>query len=326
MKRNRNTKIDILRAIAMICIFIAHAKPNPIIFEIRNFDVIMIVILLGASFYLSTKDKQLHYISYILKRFNRLIVPTWIFLTIFFFIFYLYSKITNFEYFTLPQIIESYKLLGGIGFVWIMKVFFLVALTSPFLLAISNKIKSHYIYFLLLSVAYLIYQFLYLMLPLIPPSIKLYYNLILLEGIGYSIVAAIGIRLLQLDKKVYILLTIFMSFIYIISAIYLQFESTQLFKYPPQHYYISYGAMMTLIFYQILNIKIIHDFLNNKLMQFISRHSMWLYLWHIIPIYIIKFHHNTLFNNFVGRFFTIILISFLLTLVHHFIVKKIKHS
>lgn len=59
MKKERNTKIDILRAIAMICIIIAHSKPDALTFQLRNFDVIMIVILLGASFQLS-----MHHLSH----------------------------------------------------------------------------------------------------------------------------------------------------------------------------------------------------------------------------------------------------------------------
>lgn len=76
MKKERNTKIDILRAIAMICIIIAHSTPNPLAFQLRNFDVIMIVILLGASFQLSMQGKSINYIEYLIKRFKRLVVPT----------------------------------------------------------------------------------------------------------------------------------------------------------------------------------------------------------------------------------------------------------
>lgn len=326
MKNKRNTKIDILRAFAMICIVIAHAKPNPIIFELRNFDVIMIVIIMGASFYLSSQNKKLNFVDYVIKRFKRLILPTWVFLTIFFIFFYIISLFTHHKYFSFFQIIESYKLLGGIGYVWIMKVFFLVALTSPFILRFSNKIKSDITYFILLSLIYALYYLLYLQLPNISPPINTYYNLILLEGLGYSIVTAIGIRLLSLNQKSFNILVVIITIILIINAIYYQFETTQLHKYPPLIYYISYGTLITFISYRLLDIKFIHDKLNNIFMHFISKHSLWLYFWHIIPIYLIQILDLRIFEYFSVRFIFIFIIALLITIIQNKLSKKIRHS
>ncbi|UTH00873.1 acyltransferase [Macrococcoides canis] len=325
MKKERNTKIDILRAIAMICIIIAHSKPDALTFQLRNFDVIMIVILLGASFQLSMQGKPINYVQYIIKRFKRLILPTWIFLTVFFSFFYILSITTNKEYFTLPQIIESYKMLGGIGFLWIMKVFFIVALTSPLLLYISNRVKSHILYFTLLALAYIIYHILYLQLDQVPMPFNKYYNLILLEGIGYSIVTAIGIRLLLLGSTSYRAMTIISIILYATLALYYQFEPIQNFKYPPHLYYISYGMMMTLLMYRLLDIKPLHDKLNNLFIQFISKHSLWLYFWHILTLYILKLIHTPFNTNFFTRFIFIFGLALILTIIHNKIAKKIKH-
>lgn len=324
MKKERNTKIDILRAIAMICIIIAHSTPNPLAFQLRNFDVIMIVILLGASFQLSMQGKSINYIEYLIKRFKRLVVPTWIFLTIFFSFFFILSLITNKEYFTFPQIIESYKLLGGIGFVWIMKVFMIVAVVSPLLLYISNNIQSHLYYFALLIFIYCIYHLLYLQLEHISEPMNTYYKLILLEGISYSLVAAIGIRLLQLDKKSYNILTIVAIMLYAAFTLYYQFEPIQHFKYPPHIYYISYGLMVTLIMYKLFNLKPLHDAFNNLFIMFIAKHSLWLYLWHILVLYILRLTNTPFKEHFSTRFLFIFVISLIITIIHNKISKKIK--
>ena len=327
MKKERNTKIDILRAIAMICIIFAHTNPDPLLFKIRNFDVIMIVILLGASFQLSMQNKTIHYSQYIIKRFKRLIIPTWIFLTIFFSIFMLLSSVTNREYFTLPIIIDSYALMVGIGYVWIMRVFFIVALISPLLLYMSNKVKSDLYYFMILILAYLIYYLLYIQLDNIHEPYNKFYKLIILEGIGYSIIAAIGIRLLRLKNKSYTTILIGSIFLFGFLSIYYQFEPIQNFKYPPHLYYMSYGIMMTFILYKLLSVKQIHDKLNNIFIMFIAKHSLWLYFWHILTIYILHIFKPYLVYsnaNFITRFIFIFGLALIITIIHNKISKKIK--
>ena len=56
-------------------------------------------------------------------------------MTIFFTAFLILALIThtNFE-FGVKSIISSYALIEGIGYVWIMRVFFLIALVNPIIL------------------------------------------------------------------------------------------------------------------------------------------------------------------------------------------------
>ena len=49
--KERDYKIDILRFIAIICIILSHTKPPETIFLLRNFDVTLMVMIMGASFY-----------------------------------------------------------------------------------------------------------------------------------------------------------------------------------------------------------------------------------------------------------------------------------
>ncbi|KFN90233.1 hypothetical protein TMUPMC115_2021 [Tetragenococcus muriaticus PMC-11-5] len=62
----RDVRIDTLRALAILLIMYAHTRPPQWLYELRNFDVILMTFILGASYYLSTerKKKPKPYFSY----------------------------------------------------------------------------------------------------------------------------------------------------------------------------------------------------------------------------------------------------------------------
>ena len=326
----RDTRIDILRAIAIIGIIIAHSEPNGIIIQLRNFDVVLMVLLLGTSFYLSNSNKNIYYPTYLIKRFKRLIVPTWIFLTIFFVLFYLISlAVKTSYYFIIQDIVKSYTMINGIGYVWIMSVFFLIALISPLLLKLNLKVKSNNYYFIVLFLIYIVYVFLQLMNESLNGPIRVLFEHFVLYGIGYGLIAAFGMRLKFLSSKeiylwIVIFLTIFLSFMS-----YYNFSPTQNYKYPPQLYYISYGMFVSLLLYVTLNIKLVHTLFNNKFIMFIAQHSIWLYFWHIIFIYLLKFFGENLSlvaNNFITRFGFIFFCALFITYIHNLMKKKLFNS
>lgn len=60
--KQRDYTIDILRFIAIACIILAHTDPSHILFEIRNFDVTLMVLVGGMTFYISSADKEIKYL------------------------------------------------------------------------------------------------------------------------------------------------------------------------------------------------------------------------------------------------------------------------
>lgn len=325
----RDLKIDVMRFIAIMGIIIAHSTPNDVIFEIRNFDVTLMVILLGASFFISNNNKKINYSSYVLKRFKRLVIPTWIFLLIFFSLFFLISIGLHQEYyFSLSQIISSFMLLSGIGYVWIMRVFFIIALVSPFLLYISKRIRSNTVYLLLIVIC-LIMQLVFLYIYSNSNGVfakGLEY--IILPGLGYSIVAAIGIRLKMLNFKSLIIYTLSFFIIFILFLFLNEYQSTQLDKYPPGVYYLSYGVLSSLFIYIILHFKPFFKVFDWKIVYFISNNSLWLYFWHIIPVQVIFIFglDKTIADNFFIRFFFIFSVAIAITYIHFRLKKKLKRG
>lgn len=75
----------------------------------------------------------------------------------------------------------------------------------------------------------------------------------------------------------------------IIALIYIgiegQYINTNIAKYPPTLYYLSYGISISLLIIILLEkINIPNNI--NKVCEFISKNSMWIYLWYILGVYI----------------------------------------
>lgn len=115
----RDERIDLLRAFGLLMIILAHVEPPNYLFQLRNFDVPLMVIVAGLSFQRSFKAES--YWSYLWGRIKRLVLPVWIFLSFYFFLEFLVGFPG-----TLPEgkvVLSSYLLLNGIGYVWIIRVF-----------------------------------------------------------------------------------------------------------------------------------------------------------------------------------------------------------
>lgn len=196
--------------------------------------------------------------------------------------FFLLGVITKSSYpFNLKTLIGSY---GFIGYVWIMRVFFLVAIISPWILKISKSIKSNTAYFVGLLGVYNIYILVVFISFKMSPIIKVLIENSIIHTLGWGIIAAIGIRIKQLNRKELRIYTLIFLGIYIVSMISSGFSSTQGYKYPPTMYYMSYGIFMSLSLLQILRLKPVYKLFNNVVVKYIAANSLTLYFWHIIPI------------------------------------------
>lgn len=137
-EKTSNLGIDILKSIGIILIILAHMGIPKVLFQLRNFDVVLLVILSGFLSVKSYKSNQSFY-KYIKKRFIRLIIPVWIFLTIFFGIFAISDIGKEGETFCFNTIFRTYALIDGIGYVWIFRVYMLCAISVPLLLKLKIK-------------------------------------------------------------------------------------------------------------------------------------------------------------------------------------------
>ncbi len=282
----RSEKIDLLRFIGLAMIVLAHIDPPFFIFQLRNFDVPLMLLVSGISFGLAYKQEN--YFSYVWKRIKRLVFPVWIFLS-----FYFSLMLVTGHPVLLPNaetIYNSYLLLSGIGYVWIIRVFLLVALIAPLIWKLHSKTFSTPKYFSILIGIYILYEFMFVQItPYLNSLLGKIFAEQVLQIIPYAFLFALGLRLPSLTNKQVISLCCFALIMFIIIALYLnhgagKFIPTQEFKYPPRIYYLSYALFVSILLW-LSSDKILVKIKKLRLIKpllFIAQNSIWIYLWHIL--------------------------------------------
>lgn len=101
---------------------------------------------------------------------------------------------------------------------------------------------------------------------------------------GYSALAILGLRLQHLNQReICTVLAISLTAILIFMGINDMTFNPQAYKYPPQSLYLLYGVFASTLLWTLK--PLIHKVTDNRVFRYLSRHSMWIYLWHIIPVY-----------------------------------------
>lgn len=318
---NRNINLDLIRFLGVVIIMVAHANPPVWLFELRNFGTPLLIIGSAATYSFIYREKPLiNQRKFFIKRLKRLIVPAWIFLTFFFLTFYAAAVVLGKTFpFSSKSIINSYNFYNGIGFVWILKVYMILALLTPLGLKISkNKSIKNSTYFILVILLYLSYELLlYLFFDLIPiASRDLISNTILLI-FPYSALYLYGLRIHVLKDRTLqlIILCSLLLFSFLAVTKYLDagsYISTQEYKYPPSLYYIAYAFFaINLVYYTITRHLVLKSKRVTTAIVWLSANSLWIYLWHIMAFYLWITFINDLALNIHPYLMFVIQTSFL---------------
>ncbi len=231
------------------------------------------------------------------KRLIKLTVPSWIFLTLYFSLiyaaFFSFGNAADYPY-SLRTVLKSYMYGGGgIDYLWILRVYIFIAILTPFALRLkaSNNPSKLSTYFLILFFGYLVYELLisltHLVLP-VPISKSIDANLFTL--LAYSLLFLYGLRLDELKKsKVLIIAGLsIIPFVAIVIYNFVTFDmfyQTQVDKYPPRLYYLSYAFCCLHIVYLLCD-KLLVKIIPVKIITWLSANSLWVYLWHIMGLFI----------------------------------------
>ncbi|TWR28836.1 acyltransferase [Mucilaginibacter pallidiroseus] len=290
MQTDRNEVIDFLRFLGLSLIILAHLYPPPWLFQLRNFDVPLMVLVSGLTH--SLQPKKLNPIDFVAKRVKRLVYPAWTFLTLYFLCLTMFEL--KFDKLTFANVFHSYTFISGIGFVWIFRVFIITSALAPLVDRFNKKLRSNNTYLIILLCCFLSYEFLLLIEWKVILGAKhyLYFSSIVFYGIFYTLIFSLGTRLLSfnLNQICYVLISailLFIGYAFYFLHITGSIPATQHFKYPPQLYYLSYSLMLCIICYLISPTahKVIASWPTlNLLIRFISRNSLWIYFYHIIFI------------------------------------------
>ncbi len=292
--KNRNIKFDLIRFSGVLIIMIAHSSPPDWLYQLRNFGTPLLILGSALTYSFIYKNRAINKKEFLEKRLKRLIIPLWLFLTFFFVFFGIASLILQQNYpFSTMTIVNSYNLFSGIGFVWIFKVYIILALITPFGLKLCYSTISNRRYFITLILIYLFYEIaMHLFFNKIPDNLKEVVSQFFLVIIPYSSLYFYGLRLHTLSHKTLIIVIGISLLLFTVLAIqkYLEFGKfipTQDYKYPPTLYYLSYAFFCINLIYLLVTKYI--NLTNSKvkdLVIWLSTNSLWIYLWHVFAFYL----------------------------------------
>lgn len=142
---NRKLSVDLLKLIGTLGVILAHVGAPQLIYHIRGFDVCLLVFASGIT--LKNHAKSISdYIEYLKKRFFRLIIPTWIFLLLFFILCLIIGQFVGKEnsglwIYSSSYYIRSFSFTGGIGYIWIFRVYMIMACMNPVITVVGENKK-----------------------------------------------------------------------------------------------------------------------------------------------------------------------------------------
>jgi Acyltransferase family len=307
-QKPRDLRFDYLKVIGLLSILLAHTEPGDIIDQIRNFDVPLMVMVSGSLFSYSTQNQRYSLKEYVKKRFWRLMAPVWCFFIFYFSFAALNSWSGHNDYpYNWHDILGTFSTIDGIGYVWVVRVFLIIAVLSPGLLILSRSIfrnrKRLYgaiaVFLLYECIATLVENWdtseIYKNIALVPGTLfyitkNILIGKIVFYAIAYSFIFSIGIWLRDLSQKSALMLSGVFGAISSILGLYYslnegEFIRTQDYKYPPQLYYLSYALFISILLYLGIDYLQKKQKLSNRYVNqfivFVSSSSLWIYLWHI---------------------------------------------
>lgn len=296
MRLERNLNYDLMRLIGVLIIIVAHSSPPDWLFQLRNFGTPLLIVGSALTYALIYAHKTIDIKVFYTKRLSKLIIPAWIFLTFFFLFFLLVFRLLDKDYpFPLGKIIGSYTFMGGIGFVWILKIYIILALFTPIAVYINRHATTNSRYFGLLALGYLGYELTVAFIdPYLQGRLGKILESVIFTAVPYALLYLYGFRLARLEYKHVVLVSLVSLLIFSGLFTYKLLETgapvpTQDFKYPPTLYYLSY-AFFALNAVYLLCVKIrLQGPRQRSLVSWLSSNSLWIYLWHIMAFYIWEF-------------------------------------
>ncbi|MFZ5940867.1 MAG: acyltransferase family protein [Bacteroidota bacterium] len=289
LKKERDVSLDLMRFLGILVIMVAHADPPGWLYQLRNFGTPLLIITSALTHSLIYQRKKLEVKPFLRKRLSRIVFPAWIFLTFFYPFLYFVTRVLHVDYpFKFIDILLSYPLYSG--FVWIFKVYFILALITPFSLAYRKKVTHTGVYMLILILAWAFHEAsFYFTEGIIGKNYRDFFDNVIFVIIPYSVLYLYGFKLGELSKRTVLLISIVSGLVFAGIAFYLiktegSFVQTQVYKYPPRLYYIAYSFIAIHIIYLFRHQ--LTSLFNRKAIVWLSSKSLWIYLWHILAYYL----------------------------------------
>lgn len=284
----RDYSIDFLRFVGISLIIMAHVYPPDIIFQLRTFDVPLMVFISGLVY----ANRQINsYRLFLIHRIKRLCFPVWIFLTVYFLLIYGLKELLKVDWeITSRKVIESYLLMGGIGYVWIIRVFLLIAIVTPFLIRLNRWFNTKGVYlfcsFILIAILFqsiLIHWGVGIKSIFIRNFIYYLFGYSILFLVGCSVKNCSIINQRKVTSFCGFLLIVFWCWYYYTTSSYI--VPLNDYKYPPRLYFLIYGLFVSSFLWMLLRKRKI-SFLS-RISNFVGSGTIWIYLLHIPFVHVV---------------------------------------
>lgn len=320
----RDVYIDFLRFFGLSLIILVHINPPVNIAQIRCFDVPLMLFVSGLT---ASASNSCEYGKFIVKRTKRLILPVWIFLAVYLpTLYFLQFKFLPEQYLTGEMIVRSFLLLdNSIGYVWIIRIFLIVMLATPFILKLNNRIENIRLFVFVIVTTVFVLEGIHLIgVQCDKESVASFVIVDIIQyGIAYSIPFMLGVRCRNAEKMEQYKLLVFVIVVFVVSLVYYTFSYglpiriTPNFKTPPHSYYIIYGCFVSVILWQMKTK--ISKWLTNKYFILLGQNTIWIYLWHM-PFALVS---NRLSDSWVVRYIFVYGTAILIFMIQRSIVNKI---
>lgn len=326
---NRDKSIDAYRFIAFICVILVHINPPNIVMQVTYFNVPAMVFVSGLC---STRSYDCSYWDFVWHRIKRILIPMYIFILPGYLLPLFIAQ--HFEMIRAGLNIEN--ILGsfffwksGMGYIWIFKVFILLAIVTLAIIRLNNKIKSNVVFVGIVAMSIIVQHILIYITDCLPINTFEYdvMSIYILYIVGYAPFLMIGIRMNTWWRNIKPLKFIISTSILMIVGLYFYITFVGLpidlsgYKYPPSSYYYVYGGAMSLLLWQCK--KILYMVSKINLFVFIGQNTNWSYLWHIPVVTIL----NIVCPNYVlFKFIVLITITTTILYIQHLVIAKKDNS
>jgi peptidoglycan/LPS O-acetylase OafA/YrhL len=271
-------------------------------------------------FALSAERETISLGGYFRNRVLRLVIPTWIFFAIFFAMARLLPLGGSCP-FSESYIWKTFIFSGDVRYVWIIRVFLLLAIAAPVLHKVRRTLAGDRAFFLFLAFVYIFYEWFLKFYAHHAPACSFMKRLVsdyVLYFFPYACVFGVGMCLKDMSRqKVFVFsalwLAIFLVLFFLLNGQVLRtgigrLVMTQSLKYPPRLYYLSYALFASLFLYGLLGHMEPGNILRDKFFIFVNRYSLELYLWHIafLQLFCLRFVKTSWAGNSAVKWMIIV--------------------
>ncbi len=262
-----------MRALGTLLVILAHVNPPVLISQLRTFDVTLLVFISGMSLTYSQFDDYYHYLK---KRCQKLLIPAYITIIIILTTLLIGSNFLHYNI-SLTYIRNSLLLIdkNSIGFVWIVKVYLLLAFSVPVIKLFEKKFNnSYFLYFLLWLIIYFF------------SICSSYFNVFFYQEyfmylVQFFCVAVMGLHFYKVPKDRCLCL-LYSTIVFSIFQFSINEFVPSNYKFPPHIYWLSYGVVCSCLLWFFVNplLHIIPDIII-RTGCWISKCSYDIYIFHI---------------------------------------------